>query len=1165
MKTFLLFLAVAIPLLPITDALSAETPTWSGYWPFNGHLSDVSGNGQHAYADQSVFTPGVEGQALRLTPNTVIDIPDAPGLRLTHGFRLACRVRLATLPVGNAWATIAIKGEYSKGEYVLRVDPASEGRHLSFFVNTGDWEPRVKSKTPIKPGTWYQVEAGWDEQGLWMTANNETTRTARSGDPIATRAPLRLGSFDGELDELRIASPGGNHTAVACWPFDGNTRDASGHGHDFSGAKHTFVPVTGGEALHLTSTDTLAIPSTPELQLAPGIRIDCSLFLKETSKNTTPIIIKDNEYQLRVNPQSEDGKLAFFVNLGGWEPRVSAGERIKPNTWYRIIAQWDGLTMSLEVNGRQSKTHRSGFAKPGNSSLVLGGFSGLLDNVRIDNPKPDLVRLRNLSAENTLLRAGRSERLTGMAHNFGNVVTGCVVTLELPKGVVYESPAMLNIGALPAGSTKPVEWRVRAEASISATATFKIVTPGAAPILKHKSLAFLAQTDPGQSARARDPLATRDAQAVTYYVDSLHGNNALSGTTPESAWKDFTLVNGRTLGPGEQLLIRRGSVINQELQLSARGTAQAWAEIGAYGEGPRPIIRRNWHINDRCMLITAPDYLCIRGLVVSHAGKGVIAYYPKRGHRGLLIEDCIAHHIEGLYRHNSHGIPEWLDQRGAPGDGMNSSVGFGVSGASAEDLVLRNCEMFQCSWGFRFSGDNVTIDRIFCHDNYAHNTSPHPAITSIQRSYLQNSIFDASGWHAFAGTMGIMVCYPQSLIIRNCHFLNQPDSGSHDQGGIDFEAGGEGCLIDCCTFRNNAGAAIEVLGLRSPQARKIEVVGSRFDRNNIADKLGPSEIFIWGGSSDPEICCSTGLIRDNGCVLTPGVAFFTNQAPATTHWVLSNNTEYATAEDMDKAMPLNNPPTVEAGEEIWSDQAFVRLAGAVSDDKKPAPGKLAIKWEVMEGPGNVTFHNADNPITKADFSAPGDYGLRLTADDGELWRCSHTAIHILPANTAVARAWSFSTPLNKEGWSDKNLGTKDMEFKGEQWSCISRPVQLVAGGHYIVAMESAPDAHLLSPDALNVDIDKNKIIAIRLQNHTPVEQMRIRFTTKKAPTWDANLSQAFAVTPHNTVEHLYTIDMRKAPGWSGKLKQLRIDFTDGTPLTGTCRIDYIWIGQQPKK
>ena len=1149
-------IGAAIILGSTADIKAENTPKWTAIWTFDGILADTSGNDGHAYSSDAQFSTSPHGQALRLKSNTVIDIHDNPGIRLSRDFRFSCRVRLEKLPAGNAWATIFMKGGYSEGEYMLRVDPASEGSHFAFFVNTDKWEPRVRSKQSVKPGVWYQIEGGWNKEELWLRVNGETTRRSRKGKPTITSTPLHLGKFTGELDDLRISSPGGNRTVEACWPFEGSTQDASGHGHGFFEGERNYVPVPGGKAVQ--ADGNLGIRSTPELQLAPGLRLDCSVLFKEIPEGITTIILKKDEYMLRLDPQSEGGRLSFFINVNGWEPRVSSVQRVKPDTWYHVKAGWDGLEMTLDVNGEQTTLSRAGIAKPGNGSLSLGRFNGLFDNVRIYNPKPDVIELRKLSTHSSLLRAGNTELLTGEVCNFGNTVTNCILKLELPKDVICETPTTLNLGTIQAGEQKKVEWRLEAEAATTATATFKLNTTGSKPKLSHKLLAFLPQKDPDPATRIWKP-ESRTMSAATYYVDGIAGDNTKAGTTPETAWKDFTPINGKTLGPGERLLIRRGSVINQELQLSAKGTAEAWAEIGAYGEGARPIIRRNWDIDDRCVLIKGADHLHIHDLIVSHAGKGIVVYYPKRGHKGLLIENCIAHHIEGLYRPNSHGIPEWRDRFGARGDGMDSSAGFAVCGAPAEDLVLRNCEMFQCSWGFRFSGDNVTVDRIFCHDNFAHNTSPHPALTSIRRSYLQNSIFDAPGWHAFAGTMGIMICDPISLVIRNCHFLNQPDSGSHDEGGIDFEARGNGCLIDRCTFRNNAGAAIEMLGLRSPQARNIEIVGSRFDRNNVATNLGPSEIFIWGKSSNPEVCCSTGVIRDNGYVLNPWVSFFTNQAPTMTSWTLTNNTQYATAEELDKAMPLNNPPVVDAGEEIWTDKTTIRMKGSVSDDRKPA-NQLTSTWELLEAPGVVKFRDQDKPETKAEFPTTGDYHLRLMADDGDLWRCDHTAVHILPDDTLVTRAWSFSTPLDKEGWTDWNLGTKDMDFREQKWACIARPVKIVAGGHYIVATENAADAHLLSPDDLDINLAKNNIITIRMQNHTSSTKMRIRFTTEDQPEWDENHGLFFAVKANDNVESLYTVDMRSVTGWKGKLKQLRLDFSDGTPVTGTCRIDYVWIG-----
>ena len=233
--------------------------------------------------------------------------------------------------------------------------------------------------------------------------------------------------------------------------------------------------------------------------------------------------------------------------------------------------------------------------------------------------------------------------------------------------------------------------------------------------------------------------------------------------------------------------------------------------------------------------------------------------------------------------------------------------------------------------------------------------------------------------------MGIMLGDPQGLIIRNCYFRDQPDSGSADEGGIDFENRGNGCLIDHCTFENNAGAAIEVLGLKSPQTTNIEIRHSRFIQNNTAKKLGPSEIYVWGEARDPSVCCSTGTVQGNGYVLLPGIEFFVNASPRLTSWTLRDNTPYKTVAEIERAMPFNRPPLVDAGPDIRSDRRQVALAGRVRNDGQPTGRRLSIAWELLEGPGRVTFDDARAPATMATFDQPGDYLLRLVADDGELW------------------------------------------------------------------------------------------------------------------------------------------------------------------------------------
>jgi hypothetical protein len=80
----------------------------------------------------------------------------------------------------------------------------------------------------------------------------------------------------------------------------------------------------------------------------------------------------------------------------------------------------------------------------------------------------------------------------------------------------------------------------------------------------------------------------------------------------------------------------------------------------------------------------------------------------------------------------------------------------------------------------------------------------------------------------------------------------------------------------------------------------------------------------------------------------------------------------------------NQPPLVDAG----SDLTITRydeplLPGRVADNRTPDQPTVSTLWTVVSGPGEVTFADATKVDTRAAFSAPGQYVLRLTAYDGE--------------------------------------------------------------------------------------------------------------------------------------------------------------------------------------
>jgi hypothetical protein len=85
----------------------------------------------------------------------------------------------------------------------------------------------------------------------------------------------------------------------------------------------------------------------------------------------------------------------------------------------------------------------------------------------------------------------------------------------------------------------------------------------------------------------------------TFYVDALAGNDANTGTSMTSPWKNVTRANQAKLRPGDELLFKRGSVWSQQLRASWTGTASRPIFVGAYGTGDPPLLQNNQDGNIR--------------------------------------------------------------------------------------------------------------------------------------------------------------------------------------------------------------------------------------------------------------------------------------------------------------------------------------------------------------------------------------------------------------------------------------------------------------------------------------------------------------------------------------------------------------------------------------
>lgn len=185
-------------------------------------------------------------------------------------------------------------------------------------------------------------------------------------------------------------------TAVGVWLFDegkgSDVMDSSGkdnHG-EITGAK--WKDGKFGDGLEFSGAQWVTIESTPDLQLGDEHTMMAWFYATDITQHRM-IISKNGEYLLRIDVPGEGNKMSTFVNIGGWEPRASAGVPER-NTWTHIAVTFDSNKnnnqLLLYVNGVEAGASTRAGKGNGNASPVdiakWGGgsyFVGIIDEVAI--------------------------------------------------------------------------------------------------------------------------------------------------------------------------------------------------------------------------------------------------------------------------------------------------------------------------------------------------------------------------------------------------------------------------------------------------------------------------------------------------------------------------------------------------------------------------------------------------------------------------------------------------------------------------------------------------------------------------------------------------------------------------------------------------------------
>lgn len=196
---------------------------------------------------------------------------------------------------------------------------------------------------------------------------------------------------------------------------------------------------------------------------------------------------------------------------------------------------------------------------------------------------------------------------------------------------------------------------------------------------------------------------------------------------------------------------------------------------------------------------------------------------------------------------------------------------------------------------------------------------------------------------------------------------------------------------------------------------------------------------------------------------------------------------------------VNHPPVVNAGvDQTITVRDTATLQGTATDDGRPEGSTLSISWNVVSGPGTVTFENAQQASTTATFSLPGTYVLRLTANDSDLTSDDEVVVTVNPTEgnqPPTVSAGANQTVHLPDSATLNGSATDDGLPAGSTlvvtWSVVSGPGQ-VTFGNANQAQTSAtfitPGTYVLRLTAFDSELTRfsDVTVIVKPRNNAPV-------------------------------------------------------------------------------
>jgi PKD repeat protein len=339
-------------------------------------------------------------------------------------------------------------------------------------------------------------------------------------------------------------------------------------------------------------------------------------------------------------------------------------------------------------------------------------------------------------------------------------------------------------------------------------------------------------------------LSTSAALATTYYVDSIGGNDDWNGTSPGTAWQSLDKVSTVTFQPGDEILLKAGSVWNgQQLYPKGSGTSGSPIVVDMYDTGAKPLINGDG-VYQEAVLLYNQEHWELKNLEVTNydpAGPDI-----RQGVR-VLGEDVgtLNHiHLLDLEVHDVNGHMTIGGDKGKCNAGILVEVVGEATPSKFNDVLIEGCYVhdvsrtaikMSSSWGSWCTNPTVVLHtNVVLRNNYVDYYAGDGICPFMSDGALVEYNVSSRGCHELEGNLANAPLWAWDMANAVFQYNEVYDTiQTRDGMGFDIDGCCQNNVVQYNYFHDNNGGMLMIIGVPDCAAKNYEYVRLPFCNDNI--------------------------------------------------------------------------------------------------------------------------------------------------------------------------------------------------------------------------------------------------------------------------------------------------------------------------------------------